>query len=154
MSANTFTLEAAAAANIQVAGSDKGSQAVHDLIVAYQANRRTGSANTKTRGEVSGNNKKIFRQKGTGNARHGDKRAPIFVGGGVVFGPRPCDYSKKVNKSTRRLALRRVLGDLIAASRISTVAEFSVADGKDQVFHQGRQGSDRRQESAHRGRFF
>ena len=54
MSANTFTLEAAAAANIQVAGSDKGSQAVHDLIVAYQANRRTGSANTKTRGEVSG----------------------------------------------------------------------------------------------------
>lgn len=133
MSANTFTLEAAAAANIQVAGSDKGSQAVHDLIVAYQANRRTGSANTKTRGEVSGNNKK-FRQKGTGNARHGDKRAPIFVGGGVVFGPRPCDYSKKVNKSTRRLALRRVLGDLIAASRISTVAEFSVADGKTKSF--------------------
>ena len=112
MSANTFTLEAAAAANIQVVGSDKGSQAVHDLIVAYQANR----------------------QKGTGNARHGDKRAPIFVGGGVVFGPRPCDYSKKVNKSTRRLALRRVLGDLIAASKVSTVSEFSVADGKTKSF--------------------
>lgn len=128
MSANTFTLEAAAAANIQVVGSDKGSQAVHDLIVAYQANRRTGSANSKT------NNKKIFRQKGTGNARHGDKRAPIFVGGGVVFGPRPCDYSKKVNKSTRRLALRRVLGDLIAASKVSTVSEFSVADGKTKSF--------------------
>ena len=79
MSANTFTLEAAAAANIQVVGSDKGSQAVHDLIVAYQANRRTGSANSKTRAEVSGNNKKIFRQKGTGNARHGDKRAPISL---------------------------------------------------------------------------
>ena len=130
MSANTFTLEAAAAANIQVVGSDKGSQAVHDLIVAYQANRRTGSANSKTRAEVSGNNKKIFRQKGTGNARHGDKRAPIFVGGG----PRPCDYSKKVNKSTRRLALRRVLGDLIAASKVSTVSEFSVADGKTKSF--------------------
>ena len=130
MSANTFTLEAAAAANIQVVGSDKGSQAVHDLIVAYQANRRTGSANSKTRAEVSGNNKKIFRQKGTGNARHGDKRAPIFV----VFGPRPCDYSKKVNKSTRRLALRRVLGDLIAASKVSTVSEFSVADGKTKSF--------------------
>lgn len=56
------------------------------------------------------------------------------MGGGVVFGPRPCDYSKKVNKSTRRLALRRVLGDLIAASRISTVAEFSVADGKTKSF--------------------
>lgn len=136
MSANTFTLEAAAAANIQLAGSDKGSQAVHDLIVAYQANRRTGSANSKTRGEVSGNNKKIFRQKGTGNARHGDKRAPIFVGGGVVFGPRPCDYTKKVNKSTRRLALRRVLGDLIAASKISIIPEFSVADGKTKSFVQ------------------
>lgn len=135
MSANTFTLEAAAAANIQLVGSDKGSQAVHDLIVAYQANRRTGSANSKTRAEVSGSNKKIFRQKGTGNARHGDKRAaPIFVGGGVVFGPRPCDYTKKVNKSTRRLALRRVLGDLIAASKVSTVAEFSVADGKTKSF--------------------
>lgn len=133
MSANTFTLEAAAAANIQLVGSDKGSQAVHDLIVAYQANRRTGSANFKTRAEVSGSNKKIFRQKGTGNARHGDKRAPIFVGG-VVFGPRPCDYTKKVNKSTRRLALRRVLGDLIAASKVSTVAEFSVADGKTKSF--------------------
>ncbi len=134
MSANTFTLEAAVAANIKVVGSDKGTQAVHDLIVAYQANRRTGSANSKTRAEVSGNNKKIFRQKGTGNARHGDKRAPIFVGGGVVFGPRPCDYSKKVNKSTRRLALRRILGDLIAAEKISTVSEFAIADGKTKSF--------------------
>ncbi|MEG0024861.1 MAG: 50S ribosomal protein L4 [Akkermansia sp.] len=133
MSANTLTLEAAAAANIQVV-SDKGSQAVRDLIVAYQANRRTGSANTKTRGEVSGSNKKIFRQKGTGNARHGDKRAPIMVGGGVVFGPRPCDYSKKVNKSTRRLALRRVLGDLISAGHVSTIASFSVEDGKTKSF--------------------
>ncbi len=134
MSANTFTLEAAAAANIQVVGSDKGSQAVHDLIVAYQANRRTGSANTKTRGEVSGSNKKIFRQKGTGNARHGDKRAPIMVGGGVVFGPRPCDYTKKVNKTTRRLALRRVLGDIIAAGAASVVPSFSVEDGKTKSF--------------------
>lgn len=134
MSANTFTIEAAAAANIQVVGNEKGTQAVHDLIVAYQANRRTGSANTKTRGEVSGSNKKIFRQKGTGNARHGDKRAPIMVGGGVVFGPRPCDYTKKVNKSTRRLALRRVLGDLISGGSISTVASFSVSDGKTKSF--------------------
>lgn len=134
MSANTFTLEAAAAANIQVVGSDKGSQAVHDLIVAYQANRRTGSANTKTRGEVSGSNKKIFRQKGTGNARHGDKRAPIMVGGGVVFGPRPCDYTKKVNKTTRRLALRRVLGDIISAGTVSVVPSFSIEDGKTKSF--------------------
>lgn len=134
MSAKTFTLEAAKAANITVAGSDKGAQAVHDLIVAYQANRRTGSANTKTRGEVRGNNKKLFRQKGTGNARHGDKRAPIFVGGGVVFGPRPRDYSKKVNKSTRRLALRRILGDIIEGGKVISVPSFEVADGKTKSF--------------------
>jgi len=134
MSAKTFTAEDAQAANIVLAGEEKGRQAVHDLVTAYRANRRTGSANSKTRGEVSGNNKKIFKQKGTGNARHGDKRAPIFVGGGVVFGPRPRDYSKKVTKSTRRLALRRVLGDLTRAGTIITVDSFSVADGKTKSF--------------------
>lgn len=134
MSAQNFTLEAAAAANIQTVGSDKGSQAVHDLVTAYQANRRTGSANTKTRAEVAGTNKKMYRQKGTGNARHGDNQSPIFVGGGVVFGPRPCDYSKKVNKSTRRLALRRVLGDIIAGDKVVTVPAFSVEDGKTKSF--------------------
>jgi large subunit ribosomal protein L4 len=103
-------------------------------VTAYRANRRTGSACTKTRGEVSGNNKKIFKQKGTGNARHGDKRAPIFVGGGVVFGPRPRDYSKKVTKTVRKLALRRVLGDLVACGKIQTVPSFAVADGKTKSF--------------------
>jgi large subunit ribosomal protein L4 len=115
-------------------GPEKGRQAVHDLVTAYRANRRTGSANTKTRGEVSGNNKKIFKQKGTGNARHGDKRAPIFVGGGVVFGPRPRDYSKTVTKSVRKLALRRVLGDLVRGEKISVVESFSVSDGKTKSF--------------------
>jgi len=134
MPANILTADAAQAANIQLVGSDKGHQAVHDLIVAYQANRRSGTACAKTRGEVSGNNKKIFRQKGTGNARHGDKRAPIFVGGGVVFGPRPRDYSKKVQRNTRRLALRRVLGELIQAGTIQTVDSFLIADGKTKSF--------------------
>ncbi len=134
MSATEFTLEAANAANIVTVGPEKGSQAVHDLVTAYRANRRTGSANTKTRGEVSGNNRKMFRQKGTGNARHGDHRAPIFVGGGVVFGPRPCDYSKKVNKSTRKLALRRVLGDIIAGGKVVSVPSFSIEDGKTKSF--------------------
>ena len=113
---------------------EKGSQAVHDLVTAYRANRRTGSANTKTRGEVAGNNRKIYRQKGTGNARHGDHQSPIFVGGGVVFGPRPCDYSKKVNKSTRKLALRRVLGDIITGGKVVTVPSFSIEDGKTKSF--------------------
>ena len=134
MPAKTFTADAAQSANIQLAEADRGSQAVHDLVVAYRANRRTGSASTKTRGEVRGNNKKIYKQKGTGNARHGDKRAPIFVGGGVVFGPRPRDYSKHVTKSVRKLALRRVLGDLVRDESIKTLPSFSVADGKTKSF--------------------
>ena len=134
MSANTLTIEAANAAGVVTVGPEKGSQAVHDLVTAYRANRRTGSANTKTRGEVAGNNRKIYRQKGTGNARHGDHQSPIFVGGGVVFGPRPCDYSKKVNKSTRKLALRRVLGDIITAGKVVTVPSFSIEDGKTKSF--------------------
>ena len=135
MSANTLTIEAANAANIVTVGAEKGSQAVHDLVTAYRANRRTGSANTKTRGEVAGNNRKIYRQKGTGNARHGDHQSPIFVGGGVVFGPRPQDYSKKVNKSTRKLALRRVLGDIISGGKVCTVPSFSIEDGKTKSFN-------------------
>ena len=134
MSAKTFTAEDAQAANLVLVGEEKGRQAVHDLVVAYRANRRTGSACTKTRGEVSGNNRKIYKQKGTGGARHGDKRAPIFVGGGVVFGPRPRDYSKKVTKTVRKLALRRTLGDLVRAEKIVTVPAFSIADGKTKSF--------------------
>ena len=134
MYAKSLTVEDAQAANLVLVGPEKGRQAVHDLVTAYRANRRTGSANSKTRGEVSGNNKKMYKQKGTGNARHGDKRAPIFVGGGVVFGPRPRDYSKKVSKTVRKLALRRVLGDLVRAEKIKTVESFSVADGKTKSF--------------------
>jgi len=134
MSAKTFTTEDAQAANLVLVGAEKGRQAVHDLVVAYRANRRSGSACTKTRGEVSGSNRKIYKQKGTGGARHGDKRAPIFVGGGVVFGPRPRDYSKKVPKTVRKLALRRTLGDLVRAEKIITVPTFTIADGKTKSF--------------------
>jgi large subunit ribosomal protein L4 len=134
MPAKSFTAEDAQAANIVLVEADRGTQAVHDLVTAYRANRRSGSANTKTRGEVRGNNKKIYKQKGTGNARHGDKRAPIFVGGGVVFGPRPRDYSKKVTKGVRKLALRRILGDLVRDGAIHSVDSFSIADGKTKTF--------------------
>jgi large subunit ribosomal protein L4 len=134
MTTKSLTVEDAQAANLVLVGPEKGRQAVHDLVTAYRANRRSGSACTKTRGEVSGNNKKIFKQKGTGNARHGDKRAPIFVGGGVVFGPRPRDYSKKVTKTVRKLALRRVMGDLVRGGKITLVDSFSVADGKTKSF--------------------
>jgi large subunit ribosomal protein L4 len=134
MTTKSLTVEDAQAANLVLVGPEKGRQAVHDLVTAYRANRRTGSACTKTRGEVSGNNRKIYKQKGTGNARHGDKRAPIFVGGGVVFGPRPRDYSKKVTKTVRKLAIRRVMGDLVRGGKITVVDSFSVADGKTKSF--------------------
>lgn len=134
MSAKTFTVDDANSANIRLAEKGKGGQAVHDLVTAYRANRRTGSASTKTRGEVRGSGKKIYRQKGTGNARHGDKRAPIFVGGGVVFGPRPRDYSKHVTKSVRKLALRRVLGDLIESGALKSLESFAISDGRTKSF--------------------
>lgn len=134
MSAKAFTAADAEAANLALVGEEKGRQAVHDLVTAYRANRRSGTAHTKTRGEVRGNNKKIYKQKGTGNARHGDKRAPIFVGGGVVFGPRNRSYAKSVPKSVRKLAMRRVLGDLTRAEKIFTVDSFAIADGKTKSF--------------------
>jgi len=74
-------------------------------IRVYLANRRQGTASTKTRGEVKGSTRKIYRQKGTGRARHGDIKAPIFVGGGIVGGPKPRDYSLRINKKQIRKAL-------------------------------------------------
>lgn len=78
---------------------------MHDAIVLAQASLRQGTASTKTRSEVSGGGRKPYKQKGTGNARQGSTRSPQWPGGGIVFGPKPRDYSKKMNKKERRLAL-------------------------------------------------
>ena len=130
----TLSIQDAQAANIQVIEGHKGDQAVHDLVTAYRANRRSGTACTKTRGEVKGSNKKLWKQKGTGRARCGNTTNPIWRGGGIVFGPRPRDYSKTVNKGTRKLALRKVLGDLIISDSVIAVPSFAVADGKTKSF--------------------
>ena len=135
MSTKTLSIEDAKAANLTVVEDrGKGNQAVHDLIVAYQANRRSGTANTKTRGEIRGSGKKMYRQKGTGNARHRTNKVPIYVGGGVAHGPRPRDYSKHVPKRVRKLALQRVLGDRIAEGAVQVVDSFEIADGKTKSF--------------------
>jgi len=126
----TLSLQDAQAANIQVIDGHKGDQAVHDLVTAYRANRRSGTACAKTRGEVKGSNKKLWKQKGTGRARAGTTKNPIWRGGGVVHGPRPRSYAKIVNKGVRKLALRKTLGDLIKAERVLTVDSFAIADGK------------------------
>jgi large subunit ribosomal protein L4 len=93
----------------------KGAQAVHDVVTAYRAAQRSGTACTKTRAEVKAHKKKPWRQKGTGRARAGTTASPIWRGGGVVFGPKPRDYSKKVNKTTRKLALKKALSERIKA---------------------------------------
>ena len=128
---SAFTIQDAEKAKIQlIADGSKGSQAVHDLVVAYQANRRSGTAQAQTRGEVRGAGKKKKKKKGTGGARHGDRKAPIFVGGGVAFGPRNRSYAKTVSRKVRTLALRRVLGEKINEGVVHSVKSFEVASGK------------------------
>lgn len=99
----------------------RGAQAVLDVVTAYRAGLRAGTASTKKRGEVSGGGRKPYRQKGTGRARQGSIRSPILRGGGVVFGPQPRSYAKKVNKKTVALAFRRALSEKIAAGGVVLV---------------------------------
>ena len=112
----------------------KGTQAVHDVVVAYQAAQRMGTACTKNVGEVSGSNKKRWRQKGTGRARAGSHQSPLWVGGGVVFGPRPRDFSKKVSKKTRDLSLRKALSERLKAGDVVVVDELKLATPKTKDF--------------------
>jgi large subunit ribosomal protein L4 len=89
----------------EIFGAKVNKDLLAQAVRVYLANQRKGTHSTKTRGEVEGSSAKVYRQKGTGRARHGSKRAPIFVKGGVVFGPKPRDYSLKLPKKMRRLAL-------------------------------------------------
>jgi len=112
----------------------KGTQAVHDTVVAYQAAQRSGTACTKNVGEVAGTNKKPWRQKGTGRARAGSFRSPLWVGGGVVFGPKPRDFSKKVSRKTRVLALRKALSERLKAGDVVVVDDLKLASPKTKDF--------------------
>jgi large subunit ribosomal protein L4 len=103
----------------------RGIMAVKFAIEAIQANMRQGNASTKTRRDVSGGGKKPFRQKGTGHARQGSSRSPLMPGGGIVFGPHPRDYYKKVNKKVKKLALARALYDCAEGLQISIVEQFA-----------------------------
>ena len=135
MSADTLTLEAAKQAQINVVEEEgKGLQALHETVVAYRSNRRQGNACTKSRAEVAGSGKKLWRQKGTGRARMGSVRSPIWRGGGVVWGPKPRDYSKKIPSKIKTLALRRAITSRIQDGDVLTTNSFSVADGKTKSF--------------------
>ena len=104
----------------------KGTQAVHDTVVAYRAAQRMGTASTKNVGEVAGTNKKPWRQKGTGRARAGSFQSPLWRGGGVVFGPRPRDFGKKVSRKTRQLALRKALSERLRAGDVVVVNDMKL----------------------------
>jgi large subunit ribosomal protein L4 len=112
----------------------KGSQAVHDAVVAYNAAQRSGTACTKTAGEVQGSNKKPWKQKGTGRARAGSVRSPLWAGGGVVFGPKPRDFTKKISKKTRGLALRKALSARLKAGDVVVVDDLKLASSKTKEF--------------------
>lgn len=108
----------------------RGTQAVHDTVVAYQAAQRSGTACTKTAGEVAGTNKKPWRQKGTGRARAGSFQSPLWVGGGVVFGPKPRSFAKKVNARTKQLALRKALSERLKAGDVIVVDDIKLSSPK------------------------
>src|SRR5436190_21087989 len=112
----------------------KGTQAVHDVIVAYNAAQRMGTACTKNVGEVAGTNKKPWRQKGTGRARAGSFQSPLWRGGGVVFGPKPRDFGKKVGRKTKQLALRKALTERLRAGDVLLLDELKLESAKTKGF--------------------
>ena len=104
---------------------DKGAQAVKDAVTAIRNAMRAGTACTKGKGEVAGSNKKPWKQKGTGNARAGFRQSPVWRGGGVAHGPKPRDYSQKINKKVMSLAFARAFSDKFSAGDVIVVDEFA-----------------------------
>ncbi len=116
--------------NLPTFEGDRGLQAVKEVVVAHRANARLGTHSTKTRGEVRGGGKKPWAQKGTGRARAGSSRSPLWGGGGVVFGPKPRDYSKKINGKVKALAFSRALFDRATAGDLTVIENFTAKDAK------------------------
>ncbi len=103
---------------------------IYHAIRNEEANRRVGTACTKTRAEVNYSNTKPYKQKGTGNARRGDKKSPIAVGGGTIFGPKPRDYSYSIPKKVKRLAMKSLLTLGVQENRLVVVEDFTSENGK------------------------
>ena len=103
---------------------------IYHAICNELANMRVGTACAKTRAEVHGSNAKPWKQKGTGRARAGDKKSPVWVGGGVIFGPRPRDYSYSLPKKVKQLALKSILSLKVKEDRVKVVEDFTIESGK------------------------
>ena len=120
--------------NDAVFGVEVNEHLVHMAVVNQLANNRQGTQSAKTRSEVSGGGRKPWRQKGTGHARQGSTRAPQWTGGGIVFAPKPRDYSFKMNKKEKRIALLSALSSKVAASKIVVLDEFKLDEIKTKKF--------------------
>ena len=114
----------------KVFGLPVNEDVIYYAITNELANMRVGTACTKTRAEVHGSNNKPYKQKGTGNARRGDKKSPITVGGGTIFGPKPRDFSYSIPKKEKRLAMKSILSAHAQGDRLTVVEDFTVESGK------------------------
>ena len=117
-------------------GIEPNENIVHAVLVNYLANQRQGTQSTKTRAEVRGGGKKPWRQKGTGRARQGSIRAPQWIKGGVVFAPKPRDYSMKMNKREKQIAIKSALTSKVQDSKLIVVDEFKLDEIKTSKFAQ------------------
>ena len=127
--ADTLTL------NDEVFGAEYNSALIHQVVKAYLANQRQGTKSTLTRSEVRGHAKKPWRQKGTGRARHGSTKGPQWRGGGVVFAPKPRDFSQKINKQMKRAAFISAISTKLAENNIVVVKDFNIAEPKTKVHY-------------------
>ena len=122
---DVYNIEGKKVSNIELAdsvfGIEPNEKIVHSVLVNYLANQRQGTSNTKTRAEVAGGGRKPWKQKGTGRARQGSIRAPQWFKGGIALGPKPRDYSYRLNKKERRLAIRSVLSSKVLENNLVVV---------------------------------
>ena len=137
-SVSVYNMEGAQVGTIELSDSifavPVNEHLVHQAVVAQLANKRQGTQKAKTRSEVRGGGRKPWRQKGTGHARQGSIRAPQWTGGGVVFAPTPRDYSFKMNKKEKRIALLSALSSKVAESKIVVLDEFKLDEIKTKKF--------------------
>lgn len=110
--------------------ADYNEPLIHEVVVAYNANQRQGTKSTLTRSEVRGHAKKPYRQKHTGRARHGSTKSPEYKGGGVVFAPKPRDFSKKLNKQVKKIAFASAMSEKLRQNEIVFIDEFKLAEPK------------------------
>lgn len=134
MKAKVYNMQNAEVGSItlkdDIFGVEYNEPLIHEVVVAYNANNRQGTKSTLTRSEVKGHAKKPWKQKHTGHARQGSTKGPQFIGGGVVFAPKPRDFSKKVNKFAKRAALLSAISQKLAQKELTILDEFKLENAK------------------------